>query len=499
MFAVIVLRHPHLQSAVRTSAYDPQIPLAVLHTGEDIIVSRDKAVIWQMNTQAKHSGVSPGLTASQALARCSDLQILPRNLPQEHTVSTLLLQTAGHYSPRIEATEFGMVTLDLDGSTFLPDRLASMSQSILDELECVHLKAQVGVAPTPDLAQLAAHTGRPFHLLGNHPDEVQAFLQPLPPSWIHVSENALNILQLWGVRTLGALLSLPQQELRERLGSEVVEQCTRLRRDTIRPLKVVPPPQTFCEVSDLEHPIECLEPLLFLLQRFLEQLAHRLDSCYLAFEQVLLEFAFDNGSTSQRRFKIPEPTTDINRLLCMIHGSLEHYTAPSPLIRVSMEAVPTRPPRVQRGLFENYLKDPQQFAETLTQLCGVVGSDRIGSPHICSMQQPDAIEMQPFQEHQNNKDSPKASSPVYGLPMQRYRPPLPVDVQVDAQKQPIAFTSTRMSGRIRAMHGPWLNSGGWWQSDQHWERREWDVQSHQGELFRLVQTSKQWVIEGRYA
>src|SRR5919109_4375290 len=98
----------------------------------------------------------------------------------------------------------------------------------------------------------------------------------------------LAILHKWGIHTLGQLAALDKEELRSRLGTEAVCLWERANGTATRPLKFVLPPESFEESFEFDHEIETAEPLLFMLRRFLEQLAVRLGGIYLVAQQLTL-------------------------------------------------------------------------------------------------------------------------------------------------------------------------------------------------------------------
>src|ERR1700739_2173329 len=102
----------------------------------------------------------------------------------------------------------------------------------------------------------------------------------------------IAILKKWGVHTLGQLAALNKEELRTRLGTEAVRLWERANGTATRPLKLVQPPETFIENFEFDQEIETAEPLLFILRRFLEQLALRLSSIYLVARELTLTIVF---------------------------------------------------------------------------------------------------------------------------------------------------------------------------------------------------------------
>src|SRR5713101_5775466 len=126
-----------------------------------------------------------------------------------------------------------------------------------------------------------------------------------------LTEKILGILHKWGIHTLGKLAALDKEELRARLGTEAVQLWERANGTATRLLKFVQPPESFDESFEFDHEIETAEPLLFMLRRFLEQLAVRLGSIYLVARELTLRITFTKKEIYERVFKIPQPTNDV--------------------------------------------------------------------------------------------------------------------------------------------------------------------------------------------
>src|ERR1700731_409100 len=210
------------------------------------------------------------------------------------------------------------------------------------------------------------------------------------------TERILAILHKWGIDTLGQLAALNKEELRDRLRAQAVRLWERANRTATRLLKFVQPPETFDESFEFDHEIETAEPLLFILRRFLEQLALRLSSIYLVARELTLTITFTNKKTHIRVFKIPEPTNDVDLLFRMLQTHLENFKSELPIVGVELIAQPSRPASQQFGLFETALRNPQQLYETLARLTALVGNDRVGTPILEETHRPDAFRMEPF-------------------------------------------------------------------------------------------------------
>src|SRR5947199_2007793 len=217
------------------------------------------------------------------------------------------------------------------------------------------------------------------------------------------TERILAILHKWGIHTLGELAPLDKEELRNRLGAEAVRLWERANGTATRLLKFVQPPETFQESFEFDHEIETAEPLLFILRRFLEQLALRLSAIYLVAQELTLRIGFSNNQTNasaartyERVFKIPQPTNDVDLLFRMLQTHLENFKSEHPIVAVALSAQPIRSASQQFGLFETALRNPQQLYETLARLSALLGSERVGIPIKEETHRPDAFRMEPF-------------------------------------------------------------------------------------------------------
>src|SRR5438876_4918158 len=174
-------------------------------------------------------------------------------------------------------------------------------------------------------------------------------------------QQILTILHKWGIHTLGQLAALDKQQLGARLGPEALRMWERANGQSNRVLKLVRPPESFQESFEFEREIETAEPLLFMLRRFLEQLAVALSAIYLVAKELTLRITFSKSRQDEpavagkqvyeRVFKIPQPTNDVDLLFRMLQTHLENFRSEHPIVAVALSAEPIKPAREQFGLF----------------------------------------------------------------------------------------------------------------------------------------------------
>ena len=302
----------------------------------------------------------------------------------------------------------------------------------------------------------------------------------------------LEILHKWGIHTLGQFAALNREDLGARLGSEAVRLWECANGKTTRLLKLVQPPESFAESFEFENEIETAEPLLFMLRRFLQQLAVRLSAIYLVARELTLLITFANKQHYERVFKI-QPTNDVDLLFLMLQTHLENFKSEHPIVAVALDARPIKPVSQQFRLFETALRDPNQLSETLARLTGLLGTNRVGTPVLEETHRPDAFRMEPFAWEVNGSAEVK---PLPAVALRRFRPAAPASVFI-TEDIPAHIRSAKISGKIADQHGPYFASGNWW-DENAWTRAEWDLELEDGSLCRSHESEGTWKIDGIY-
>jgi protein ImuB len=306
--------------------------------------------------------------------------------------------------------------------------------------------------------------------------------------------RVLAVLRRWGIESLGQFAALEKEAVAARLGPIGVELWERAAGKATRLLKLVPVRESFEEAFEFENEIETSEPLLFMLRRFLQQFSVRLGVLHLVASELELEITFSEKNSYSHRFKIPEPTNNVETLFRMLQTHLENFTSASPIIAVGLKAETTKPAFEQFHLFETALRDPTRLTETLARLIGLLGSERVGTPVLEETHRPDAFRMEPFswQLPETKTDSP----PLPAVALRRFRSALPASVLL-AKNRPVHFRSAKVQGAVRAEKGPYLASGNWW-DENAWDRAEWDVELENGAVCQCHSTQGQWALDGIY-
>jgi protein ImuB len=239
-----------------------------------------------------------------------------------------------------------------------------------------------------------------------------------------------------------------------------------------------------------------LEPLLFILRRFLDRLTLELRTSQHVAVELHLTLELEDEARHARSFRLPEPTADPEILFRVLHTHLESLTTAASIVAVRLQLTPARPLVRQQGLFETGLRDPHGFAETLARVSALVGADRVGTPQLEDTHRPDAVKL----VTPPPVVPPPASAllhPPLGAPLRRFRPPLPARLEF-TDGRPTYLWTEHVRGEISGRSPAYPSSGDWWQRDRTWQRTEWDIALTEGGLYRLLLVDNAWFIEGEY-
>lgn len=227
-------------------------------------------------------------------------------------------------------------------------------------------RANVALAAAPDAALLAAHNFSGITIIR----DAAGALADLGLESLPIEPDLLDTFMAWGIRTLGDLAALPENGLAGRMGERALA-LQRLARGAIRrPLQIRKPPEIYADRIALDHPIELLEPLLFLLARILNDQCDRLVAHGLATNEIRVTLSLDDRSEYVRTLLLPMPMRDGRALLKLLQMDLEAHPPQAAMTAVAVALNPVEPRRFQHGLFIPQAPAPDKLELTLARIRG---------------------------------------------------------------------------------------------------------------------------------
>jgi hypothetical protein len=371
-----------------------------------------------------------------------------------------LLEVARLLSPRVDVRSDAVITLEVDGLT----RLFGDNKTIGDRLRRASADAglgpvHVGIAATRTTAILCAVARAGVTVVSE--GEEAAVLSPLPLRMLEVflpspeSRQAglepgdprhaspfripnyqsrflgtpkakpgfsnpqslipdpciLSVLSRWGIRTLGQFAALPAVELSERIGQEGLAWQRLARGEDAGPLVPTREDDPFEATTELEWPIEGIEPLSFVLGGLLDPLCQRLERRDRGAAVLHLHLRLVTKDTHTRTLQLPAPMRDAKVLRTLLLLDLESHQASAGIDRVTVVIEPTPGRIVQESLLTRALPAPEHVSTLLARLGALMGDTRCGSPALVDSHRPGAFALVPFRVEELRPSGLPRSSP----------------------------------------------------------------------------------------
>jgi len=150
-------------------------------------VSR-RGVVASASYEARRFGVRSAMPGIEARQRCPDAVFIAGDMRRYARESRHIFEIFRRFAPRVEGLSLDEAFLDWTGTERLLGPAAELAARLRAAVrQETGLAVSVGIAPVKLVAKIASDLAKPDGLLEVRPEEVQAFLAPLP------------VGRLWGV------------------------------------------------------------------------------------------------------------------------------------------------------------------------------------------------------------------------------------------------------------------------------------------------------------
>src|SRR5438105_10892283 len=181
--------------------------------------------LWQVSPLARHTGVKPGMTVSQAIGLCPTLRLLEPDPVHYDEQFTQLLSALTEVSPVVEPAELGLVYLGCDGLAGIYGSPGKIIEALKRTLECWNVgmseasSFRLGWGVGKFIAWVAASRAQASEAIVLPIGEEQKFLASQPIAVLPLDPDIHRRLRQLGIRTLGALAALPEEAIAAQFGS----------------------------------------------------------------------------------------------------------------------------------------------------------------------------------------------------------------------------------------------------------------------------------------
>ncbi len=351
--------------------------------GKPVVVAGrpdQRGVVSAASYEARKYGIHSAMPTVTALKRCPDLVVLPGHMVLYSEVSHQIHSIFARYTPLIEPLALDEAFLDVTASKKLfgsaTDIAQRIKQDIVDELQ---LAASLGIAPNKFLAKIASDLEKPNGFVVVNPDNVQAFLDPLPVSRLwgvgKVTEQRLHRL---GIATVADLRQCSLAIIRQHFSQQGEHLWQLAHGQDNRPVITDYDAKSISHETTFAQDIDDSDILRAVLLNLTEQVAWRLRQHNYRGRTVQLKLRFDNFHTITRSHSLAAPTQVTRELwdtaLNLLNKALANSPSPIRLIGVGVSGFQQKDTQQQLGMFD----EPRSTAKMVDKITDDVNT-RFGS------------------------------------------------------------------------------------------------------------------------
>jgi len=477
------------------------------------VVAEDKPnakILW-LNEHARTFGILPGMRYSAGLALCADLCAGTVDNAEIDRAVRALTQRLRKFGPDIEPHEsergvfwIGATGLERLGIHRSPRLWAEGIDKALTKLGLAATLV-VGFSRFATYA-LARSLREPMVWVLRDGAEEHAARLRVALSRLHLDPKARDDLHALGIETVGDLLRLPADGLKERFGNDVYRLHREARGcDDALPIQRAEEQIPLREEMVLDYAERKVQPLLFGIKRLLDPLLERLAEKRCALAALTLELQVERGEGRVEKLTPATPTLDAQQLLDLLMLRLESMKLDAcrsacrsgGVVEMAVQAESVPATRKQLELFaEQPKRDPEAIRRAFARLRAEFGAHAVVHASLREGHLPEAsYEWKPISELPRPKARLCRRTLVRRLRTHAWALPHRPRHEEDGWQ-----LRGRDDTAVHDLRGPYLVSGGWWRAENAETAREYYFAgTRKGEWLWVYRDKRRrrWFLQGR--
>ena len=301
-----------------------------------------RGVVSSCSYAARQFGVRSAMPMGAALRQCPDLIVLRGDHRRYRAVSRRVMELLRSVTPRVEQISIDEAFLDV---TDLPVTATALAEQLQERIRVeLGLPCSLGVAGNMLVAKIANNVGKarnakdgspPNAILAVQPGEEAAFLAPLPCTelWGVGPKTAERLAQM-GIRTIGDIARLPDEELGRRFGKHGEDLLRRARGIDDRPVVTHHEPKSVSQETTFVRDVSDGEELRRTLKRLSSGVARQLKRHRLTGTTVRLKLRWSDFTTPTRQTTLDRPTDDEVEIFETASALFERLWSPGEKVRL---------------------------------------------------------------------------------------------------------------------------------------------------------------------
>jgi nucleotidyltransferase/DNA polymerase involved in DNA repair len=226
--------------------------------GADPKEGRGRGVVMAASYEARQLGIRSGMPISMAWHKAPPQAVFLRpNYDLYGAASESVIEVLRSFADVLEHVSIDEAFLDVTSKVKGFEEAGAYATRVKAAVqERERLACTIGAAPNKSVAKIASDMAKPDGIKVVRPEEVTAFLDPLPVTKISgVGAKTAQLLERVGVRTIGELARFPGAELKKLMGKNSVWLWAIARGVEELPVEERPDPKSISVERTFDHDV----------------------------------------------------------------------------------------------------------------------------------------------------------------------------------------------------------------------------------------------------
>lgn len=315
---------------------DPDLSGKAVVIGADPKEGKGRGVVAACSYEAREKGVHSAMPISIAYRKAPDAVYLRPDFSYYGRVSDGVMRVLRDFADAFEQVSIDEAYLDVSSRVESFQEAEAFARDTKERVrEATGLTCSIGVAPNKSVAKIASDMEKPDGLTVVRPEEVEAFLAPLPVTKIPgVGPKTRAALEEMGVETVGDLQARNPGDLTAAFGKGGVWLWAIATGREEAPVEEEREPKSFSAEHTFERNLEDWNRILEALPALVEDVFWRVrDDGYL-FRTVGVKIRFENFDTHTRDRTLTAFANDRDTVETVARQLLEEFQSDPRKVRL---------------------------------------------------------------------------------------------------------------------------------------------------------------------
>jgi protein ImuB len=467
------------------------------------VVAEDKPqglILW-VNEKGRQLGVLPGLRYAAALSLAAGLRAGEVAPSEIHNAVKNLTRRLMRFTPEVEPSseEPGVFWLNGRGLRLLYPSSTKWAEALHADIAAAKFQISV-VAGFTCFGTYAVAKVKKGITIFNNPAEEQQAAHKVPLHRLDLDPDFRDTLFKLGIKTVGALLSLPAVGLRERFGPKAYRLHRMAAGDLWMPLNPYQPEEPVRQHRILDDPENDTTRLLFLIKQLLHPMLATLAARAQALVVLWLSFLIERDGWLKEQIRPAAPTLDSSQILDLVRLRLESMQFSAGVAEIALEAEACAATAEQLRLFsEGPARDLDAANRALARLRAEFGDDAVVQAKLKDGHLPEArFTWEPLSRVKlPRNDLNVLNCPAAKVLVRRIMAkPMPLPGGPRHTHEDGWLMLGHKYGSVDKLSGPYVFSGGWWNKEI--QRDYYFAETRRGAIAWVYydRVRRRWFLQG---